>query len=206
MSAWALSQLNGTSEIIDIMMNEFRYFFLIVSTLFSLSAAWGTTVVPPTFDQLVSQAEVIFQGAVSDVRSEWAGAGAQRHIVTYVTFKVEERFKGNVGATYSIRLLGGTVDGETMVVTDTPKFSVGDRDILFVENNGSQFVPLVGISHGRFRVEREQTTGRDVLMTNERAPLSDVSQLGKDQRAATAGGPLSVDEFKGAIRARLANP
>jgi hypothetical protein len=206
MSAWALSQLNGTSEIIDIMMNEFRYFFLIVSTLFSLSAAWGTTVVPPTFDQLVSQAEVIFQGAVSDVRSEWAGAGAQRHIVTYVTFKVEERFKGNVGATYSIRLLGGTVDGETMVVTDTPKFSVGDRDILFVENNGSQFVPLVGISHGRFRVEREQTTGRDVLMTNERAPLSDVSQLGKNQRAATAGGPLSVDEFKGALRTRLANP
>jgi hypothetical protein len=188
------------------MMHKFRYFFLIVSTLFSLSAAWGTTVVPPTFDQLVSQAEVIFQGAVSDVRSEWAGAGAQRHIVTYVTFKVEDRFKGNVGATYSIRLLGGTVDGETMVVTDTPKFSVGDRDILFVENNGSQFVPLVGISHGRFRVQREQTTGRDVLMTNERAPLSDVSHLGKNQRAATAGGPLSVDEFKGAIRARLANP
>jgi hypothetical protein len=159
------------------MMHKFRYFFLIVSTLFSLSAAWGTTVVPPTFDQL-----------------------------TYVTFKVEDRFKGNVGATYSIRLLGGTVDGETMVVTDTPKFSVGDRDILFVENNGSQFVPLVGISHGRFRVQREQTTGRDVLMTNERAPLSDVSHLGKNQRAATAGGPLSVDEFKGAIRARLANP
>jgi hypothetical protein len=187
-------------------MNKFRYFFLVACTLLGLSTGRGTTVVPPTFDQLVSQAQVIFQGAVSDVRSEWAGAGAQRHIVTYVTFKVEDRFKGNVGATYSIRLLGGTVDGKTMVVTDTPKFNVGDRDILFVENNGSQFVPLVGISHGRFRIQREQTTGRDVVMTNEQKPLSDVSQLGRDEHAATAGGALSIDEFKGAIRTKLANP
>jgi hypothetical protein len=201
-----LSQLNGTSEIIDIMMNEFRYFFLGACTLFGLSAARGTTVVPPTFDELVSQAEVIFQGAVTDVRSEWAGAGAQRHIVTYVTFRVEEGFKGNVGATYSVRLLGGTVGGETMEVTDTPKFNVGDRAILFVENNGSQFVPLVGISHGRFRVDRDQTTDRDVVRTNDRAPLSDVSQLGKNERAANAGRPLSIDEFKSAIRTKLANP
>jgi hypothetical protein len=56
------------------MMNEFRYFFLVACTLFGLSAAWGTTVVPPTFEELVSQAELIFQGAVTDVRSEWAGA------------------------------------------------------------------------------------------------------------------------------------
>jgi hypothetical protein len=206
MSAWGLSQLNGTSEIIDIVMNKFRYFFLVACTLFGLSGARGTTVVPPTFDELVSQAEVIFQGAVTDVRSEWAGAGAQRHIVTYVTFRVEERFKGSAGATYSIRLLGGTVDGETMEVTDTPKFIVGDRDILFVENNGRQFVPLVGISHGRFRVDRDQATGRDVVMTDDRKPLSDVSQLGRSERAATAGRPLSIDEFKGAIRIKLANP
>ena len=187
-------------------MNKSRYLFLVAGTLFGLSAAWGTTVVAPTFDQLVSQAEMIFQGTVTDVRSQWIGEGVERHIVTYVTFKVEDRFKGNVGAMSSIELLGGTVDGETMEVTDTPKFSVGDRDILFVENNGSQFVPLVGISYGRFRIQREQTTGRDVVMTNEREPLSDVSQLGRDEHAATAGRPLSIDEFKGAIRTKLANP
>jgi hypothetical protein len=188
------------------MVNKFRYFFLIALTGFCLSVAWGTTVVPPTFEEMVSQAEVIFQGAVTDVRSEWAGAGTQRHIVTHVTFRVEDKFKGKVGGTYSIRLLGGTVDGETMEVTDAPKFNVGDRDILFVENNGRQFVPLVGISHGRLRVDRDQTTGRDVVMTNERKPVSDVSQLGRNERAATAGRPLSIDEFKGAIRTKLANP
>jgi hypothetical protein len=188
------------------MVNKFRYFFLIASTLVGLSAARGTSVVPPTFEELVNQAEVIFQGVVTDVRSEWAGTGAECHIVTYVTFRVEDRLKGDVGTTYSIRLLGGTVNGQTMVVTDTPKFEAGDRDILFVENNGSQFVPLVGIAHGRFRVDREQVTGREVVMTNERKAVSDVSQLGRNERAATAGTPLSIDEFKGAIRTRLANP
>jgi hypothetical protein len=187
-------------------ISKLRYFFLVASTLFSLSSVWGTTVVPPTFQELVSQAEVIFQGTVTDVRSEWAGAGTQRHIATYVTFRIEEGLKGNVGATYSIRLLGGTVDGETMEVTDTPKFNVGDRDVVFVQNNGTQFVPLVGVSYGRFRVDRDQTTGRDVVMTNDRAPVSDVSQLGRDQRSATSGRALSIDEFKSAIRTKIANP
>ena len=93
-----------------------------------------------------------------------------------------------------------------MKVTDAPKFSVGDRDILFVENNGSQFVPLVGIAYGRFHVDREETTGREVVMTNARKPVSDVSQFGRNERAATGGRPLSIDEFKGAIRTKLANP
>jgi hypothetical protein len=196
----------GYQKLLTTIMNRLRYFFVIACTLFGLSPAWGTTVVPPTFDELVSQAEVIFEGTVTDVRSEWAGAGTQRHIVTYVTFRVEDRLKGSVAASYSLRLLGGTVDGVTMEVTDTPKFSVSDRDILFVENNGTQFVPLVGVSYGRFRVERDQTAGREVVATNEHKPLSDVSELGRNERAATGGTPLSIDQFKAAIRAKLANP
>src|SRR2546423_12269334 len=95
----------------------------------------ATIVVPPTFDQLVNQAELIFQGTVTDVRSVWEGEGAQRHIDSYITFQVEENVKGTAGATYTIRMLGGTVGDETLEVTDTPKFKVGDRDILFVEHN-----------------------------------------------------------------------
>ena len=33
----------------------------------------ATTVIPPTFDQLVSDAELIFEGTVTDTRSEWTG-------------------------------------------------------------------------------------------------------------------------------------
>src|SRR5205807_2859401 len=99
----------------------------------------ATIVVPPTFEQLVQQAELIFQGSVTDVRSVWEGEGAQRHIETYVTFQIADNVKGDASNSYTIRMLGGTVGDETMLVTDAPKFKVGDRDILFVEHNYDQF-------------------------------------------------------------------
>ena len=156
---------------------------LLAALTFTLvSTALATTVIPPTFDDLVTHAEMIFQGTVTDVRSQWTGEGGQRHIESYVTFKVEDAIKGNPGAKVTLNMMGGTVGAETMEVSDAPKFKVGDRDILFVENNGTQFIPLVGIMHGRFRVQKDET-GRDVVLTNDGAPLTDVNQLGKNERA-----------------------
>src|SRR5438046_5411302 len=91
----------------------------------ALPAARATTVIPPTFDELVTQAEMIFEGTVTGMRSEWTGEGSNRHIVTFVTFKIEDSIKGGGGTEYTIRLFGGTVDGQTMEVTDAPRFKVG---------------------------------------------------------------------------------
>jgi hypothetical protein len=185
-----------------------RLFFLLALawTLVGLPAAQGTTVIPPTFDELVSRAEAIFQGTVTDVQSQWTGEGAQRRIVSYVTFTVEDTMKGAPGEAYTLRMLGGTVDGETMEVSDGPKFKVGDRDIIFVENNGSQFIPLVGIMHGRFHVDKDDQTGREVVTTNERQPVKDVSRFGKEEPMISAPGQaLSPSDFKAAIRNALQN-
>src|SRR5437016_8066298 len=178
-----------------------RYLLTCAGILAIGCSALATTVIPPSFDELVSRAEVIFQGTVTDVRSQWVGEGGQRHINSYVTFKVEDAIKGKPGAQITLQMLGGTVGSETMEVTDAPKFKVGDRDILFVENNGTQFVPLVGIMHGRFHVEKDQN-GRDVVLTNDGSPLTDVSQLGKNERAATAGRAISTQEFKQAVQGK----
>src|SRR5437867_11309553 len=146
----------------------------------------ATIVVPPTFEQLVQQAELIFQGTVTDVRSVWQGEGAQRHIDTYVRFQVDENVKGNATSSYTLRVLGGTVGDETMEVTDSPKFKVGDREILFVEHNNEQFVPLVGINHGHFHVQHDELTGRVVMINGDGGPVRDLSQLGYiDEAAAT---------------------
>ena len=182
-------------------MKKFSHLLIHGSCLLAACTALATTVIPPSFDELVSRAEMIFQGSVTDVRSEWTGEGAQRHIMSYVTLKVEDAIKGNPGSTVTLRMLGGTVGGETMEVTDAPKFKVGDRDILFVENNGTQFVPLVGIMHGRFRVKKD-AAGQDAVFTNEGSPLTDVTQLGKNEAAASAGRALSKQEFRQAIQAK----
>ena len=176
--------------------------------------AGATTVIPPSFDELVEQAQVIFQGTVTDVQSQWAGEGAERHIVSYVTFRVDESIKQEPGATYTLRMLGGTVNGETMGVADAPVFKKGDRDILFIENNGTQFVPLVGIMHGRFRVLHDLTTGKEIVTTNTGEPVTDVTALGKNPlqadvdshpsiMPATPETALDAAAFKAAIRGKL---
>lgn len=195
-------------------MKTLRALFFAAVVSFNLAALHATTVIPPSFDELVNEAELIFQGTCTDVKSQWTGEGAERHIVTYVTFKVEDSLKGTPGGTYTIRMLGGTVDGTTMEVTDTPKFKVGNRDILFVEHNGQQFVPLVGIMHGRYRVEQDHATGREVILDDHGQAVSSVEKLGKDEHtsaaaagvAAPAGAEqaLAPADFKAAIKAKLA--
>ncbi|MEP6685170.1 MAG: hypothetical protein ABJB22_00200 [Verrucomicrobiota bacterium] len=187
-------------------MNKLRYLAFGASLLLGWNAAQSTTVIPPTFDKLVGNAEIIFQGSVTTVRSQWVGEGAQRHIASYVTFKVEDALKGEPGTSYTIQMLGGTVDGETMEVSESPKFAVGDRDILFVEHNGQQFIPLVGIMHGRFRIQREAQTGREIIVTNEGARLTDPERLGKETNPfLQAAAAISSVDFKGAIQKRLHN-
>lgn len=191
-----------TARLSYLLMKMLRSLFLMLCAGLAVVNVRATTVIPPTFDQLVSDAELIFQGTVTDARSQWAGEGAERHIVTYVTFSIEDAIKGAPGRSYAIRMLGGTVDGETIEVADTPKFKIGDRDILFVEHNGSQFVPLVGIMHGRFHVQTD-AGGREIVAKDSGASLADVGKLGTDEEAAVVGPALSAADFKSAIRQRL---
>ncbi len=185
-------------------MNKLRPLAFGACLLSTVVALRATTVIPPTFDELVGKAELIFQGSVTNVRSQWAGEGSQRHIVSYVTFRVEDTLKGNAGASFTMQMLGGTVDGETMEISDSPKFAMGDRDILFVEHNGEQFIPLVGIMHGRFRIHRDAHTGREVVATNEGDALADPEQLGKNVNPFAQAAPaISSTDFKAAIKTHL---
>ena len=173
-------------------MKTIRLFLVVLAVALFSKGARATTVIPPSFDELVDEAQLIFQGTVTDIRCEWAGEGTQRRIVSFVTFQVEDRIKGEPGgATYTMQMLGGTIDGESMGIADAPTFQKGDRDILFVENNGRQFIPLVGIMYGRFRVRADKIAGKEIVTTNSGA-------------SAGGGAELGAAEFKSAIRTRLA--
>jgi hypothetical protein len=185
-------------------MKLLRSLFFLSCLSMATAALHATTVIPPTFDKLVEDAEMIFEGTVTGLRSEWTGQGADRHIVTFVTFKIEDSIKGSVGAEYTIRMFGGTVEGQTMEVTDAPRFKAGDRDILFVEHNGTQFIPLVGIMHGRFHVQPDETGKSETVAKDNGAAVADLAKLGHDEDSAASGKALSKAEFKAAIRQKLA--
>lgn len=185
-------------------MKKTNYLLVVGGLIAGAVSLSATTVIPPTFEQLVDQAQVIFQGTVTKVNAGWVGEGADRHIATFVTFEVKDALKGAPGKTYTMRQFGGTVDGETMGITDAPEFNVGDEDILFVENNGSQVIPMVGLMRGRFHV-RKNAAGQELVTTNEDQPLTDVSKLGHDEAAASAATAptMTASAFKAAIQGRL---
>ena len=185
-------------------MKLFRSLIFLCVLALTVPGLRATTVIPPTFDQLVNDAETIFEGTVTAMRSEWTGEGANRHIVTYVTFRIEDAIKGSLGGEYTIRMFGGTVDGHTMEVTDAPRFKLDDRDILFVTNNGTQFIPLVGIMHGRFHVLPDETGANEKIAKDNGAAVADLAKLGRDEHAAVTGTALSKAEFKAAIRQKIA--
>jgi hypothetical protein len=184
-------------------------------TCLFLATAKATTVIPPTFGEMADRADLVFVGKVAGSRSEWRSVGADQVIFTLVEFETQEVLKGNAGAKLTLQFLGGTVGNTTLEVADVPRFNVGDRVLLFVEGNGAQFCPLVGVFHGKFGVRKDEKSGRDIVVMHNGKPLRDVGEIGAGEGTEFApkrpklsipanAEPMSVDDFKQRVRAHLA--
>src|SRR5439155_7415966 len=181
-------------------------------SLFALAALLGlsrtaapTSVVAPTFDELVARAESVFLGRVVALRSTWVDSRAGRAIVTDVTFAIERTVKGTVYAERSLEFLGGTIGDDTLRVSGMPEFHVGDRDVLFVSETGRPVSPLVGFMYGRFRVVRDARTGTELVRTHDGRPLGSVDEVGNRNAPATVAPlrTLALDDFLGTVSAKV---
>ena len=104
----------------------------LICTLLMAGVARSTTVIPPTFESLVSSANTIFVGEVMNVRAEWMATRDGRAIKTYVTFRSRMSGRARVGAVTQLEFLGGTIGETTMEVVGMPTFREGQRSVLFV--------------------------------------------------------------------------
>ena len=110
--------------------------------------------------QLLRDADLVFEGTVvaiqhrnSDVRGE--GDLSLPH--TFITFQIERLYKGGVtgsdDGTLTLRFLGGPDGaGGVLRVSHAPKFELGSREILLVQNSESWGIPLVNGNERRFRL------------------------------------------------------
>jgi hypothetical protein len=174
----------------------------LICTLVGVSVASSTTVIPPSFDALVSRANTIFVGEVMDERAAWISTPQGRAIKTYVTFRVEDVWKGAAGVVTQLEFLGGTIGETTMEVVGMPTFRLGQRDVLFV--SGARAVsPLVGFMHGRMRVERDHA-GVDRVRTHDGRSLGSTAQIGPQRRPdyMLSITPMRLSELASAVRAR----
>jgi hypothetical protein len=178
-----------------------RCLFLFVAAI-GLSSVKATTVVPPSFNDLVNQADYIVRAVVKSVSCEWRDDGANRHIMTKIELDVKEVIAGNPPTPLVLEMLGGQIGNLKMVVQGTPEFKVGDEDILFIHGNGTLFNPLVALGHGRYPIRRDAQTGRRYMTRSNGEILREerqVSQPLDEDRAVIAEtvspAQLSPDAF-----------
>jgi hypothetical protein len=174
----------------------------LICTLLTAGAAHSTTVIPPTFDALVSSANTVFVGEVMSVRARWQTTRQGRVIFTDVTFRVEDVWKGAAGVVTQLEFLGGSLDGKTMEVMGMPTFTPGQRAVLFVSGERA-ISPLVGFWHGRMRVERDPS-GVDRVRTNDGRSLGSTAQVGPMRlNDMTPITPMRLSELATQVRARV---
>lgn len=176
----------------------------LLCTLLTVGLAYSTTVIPPTFDDLVSKAQTIFVGEVVNQRAIWQTTPQGRSIVTIVTFQVADVWKGDASPLTQLEFLSGTIDDLTMTVHGMPTFRIGQRDVLFVGSTVRVVSPLVGLMHGRLGIEREPMSGVDRVRTHDGRSLGSTAQLGPQRVDSMMSiTPMRLTELKSSVRARL---
>ena len=179
----------------------------VVSSLILLAAspARPTSILAPTFDELVARADEVALARVVARRSAWVVSRSGRAIVTDVTFAIERTLKGAAYAQRTLEFLGGTIGDDTLSIDGMPEFWVDDRDVLFVHDAGRPASPLVGFSYGRFRVVRDGAFGSQTVRTHDGRPLSTLADVGNPAPPALVRPPrvVSLDEFLTAIESTV---
>ena len=188
---------------------------LLVAMLFlaATRAARATSVIPPTFPELVAEAEAIVRGRVTDIAVRRSSAPDGTPVIkTHVTFSVERTLKGAERREITLEFLGGTIGDASLVVTGLPRFEPGSTDYLFIERNGVQFCPLVAVRHGRYRLLRD-AAGREFVARDNSVPLTAVGDvvlalaaLPPVIRSANVAGALGPAAFEAAISAEVSRP
>lgn len=173
----------------------------------TLPPAHALTSVPRDLDQLVAHADAIFRGVAVSKAVAWKGEGANRHIVTRVTFRVVESYKGDAQPQRTLEFFGGELDGKGMAIPDMPAFSIGEEGILFEEGNEKQVCPLVGADQGHFRVSR--TESGEHIFTHAGAGVLSSAAIGREvprtgavARIASAQS-LTASTFRSEILGRV---
>jgi len=170
--------------------------------------AGALTVIPPTFEELVAGSGEIVRARVISVEPFLATSpDGQSIIKTRVVWQVLRQLKGNNEETLSLDFLGGRVGDDEMRVGGMPEFKKGQEDYLFVEQDTRVFCPLFAAGHGRYRVLKDENTGRAYVARENGFPLTDVSQVAVplDEPALAARAPEAVtpEAFEAAILGTL---
>jgi len=169
-------------------------------------ATEASSVVPMSVATLADHAGQVIVGEVVSTRSYWAES--PRRIETEVVFAQVDYLKGRLadsGATFALKVPGGTVGDMTLRIADAPTLAIGEKWVLFLLPQ-YKVHPVVGLAQGAFRV----TTEGGVARVRDAAGrlVTGVDARGYVQTAAPAGlrATSGLVEASGGVRAVAQEP
>ncbi|MGH9159313.1 MAG: hypothetical protein ACRD2X_04930 [Vicinamibacteraceae bacterium] len=127
----------------------------------------ATTLLTKNLDALLVEADGVVLATVEDVTSRVRDT-RKGEIDTFVSLSNLEVLHGRYGApTLILRLEGGEVEGVGVWLHGSPRFTPGERVLLFVRDNGKAIVPIVGWTQGVFRIATDAATGAEGVFDHD---------------------------------------
>ena len=142
-------------------------FLILFLAFLQVRQAAATVILRLGFDQVVTGAELIFEGKV--ISQETRPSPVNGRPFTYFTFEIIEVIKGDyTEPTIEIGYMGGQLGEFTLKVSDMRMPEMDERGIYFVESLSKQQIhPLIGWQQGHYLVETDQRTGVDMVIPME---------------------------------------
>jgi Na+/H+-translocating membrane pyrophosphatase len=172
-------------------------FLILLAGLVSPALVLATTLEKLSVEQMAQKATAVVRGRVEGCSAAFRG----RSIYTNCTVRISERWKGETGATASVSIPGGSVQGLTQSVSGAPSLTQGQEYVLFLWTGQKGVTHLIGLSQGAFELAGAKTdgvaqraaTGASLLDSSGREVADDpvemrVSELRNRVRKALAGG------------------
>ena len=155
----------------------------------------ASSVLAVSLEQLSTSAQIVFEGEVVGVRSEFNAN--QTAIHTHVTFRVVDVLKGAYDQPeITLRFLGGTVGDISLDVSDSTLPKLGEKGIYFVESvTRYQVNPLYGMDQGHFLIL--ESNGQRIMLTRNKrvvTGLSSASQAAPQRLSNGVATGLSLAE------------
>ena len=153
----------------------FRFLVFVCALAAASATLRATSFEPVTFNDLVTQSDVIFVGEVVDVRPYLLQTCDRTIVKTRVTFSVAEGLYGTSGIVEVLDFLGGETAELGMKVAGMPTFTVGDRRVVFAKRDRT-INPIVGFTQGLMKIDRD-VNGIERVLTLEGAAVGRLSEF-----------------------------
>jgi hypothetical protein len=123
------------------------------SVLLCFSAGLVGQVIPLSHRDLCQASDHVFVGKVTDLRARMEGT----IIVTDATIAPTEQWKGEHAGPTIVTVPGGTLNGVTLRVSETPTFRQGEQVVVFtVLDKEKKQQQVFGCFRGKYTVVRDQ--------------------------------------------------